>query len=64
MNDAVEELLGALYIQSLRIYDILMLTAQKLGVDIDELEEMHAQGKVLCPDPALVLDDDETQTSN
>lgn len=64
MNDNIEELLGALYIQSLRIYDVLMLLAAKNGVDTDILEEMHANGKVFCPDPALVLDDDETQSSN
>ena len=64
MNDNIEELLGALYIQSLRIYDVLMLLAAKNGVDTDKLEEMHSKGKVLCPDPALVLDDEETQSSN
>lgn len=58
-NDPKLEILSALYIQSLRIYDILMLTAQKLGVDIDKIEEMHEQGKTLCPDPALILDDEE-----
>lgn len=62
-NDPTIEILSGLYIQSLRIYDILMLTAQKLGVDVDKLEKMHEEGKTLCPDPALVLDD-EAQDNN
>jgi hypothetical protein len=57
-NDPTLEILSGLYIQSLRIYDILMLTAQKLGVDVDKLEKMHEEGKTLCPDPSLELDDD------
>lgn len=58
-NDQLEEFLSALYIQSLRIYDILMLTAQKLGVDTEKLEKLHSEGQVLCPDPALFVEDDE-----
>ena len=61
-NDHIEELLGALYIQSLRMYDILMFMAEKQGVNIDEIEEMHASGKVLCPDPALVFDEDNSNS--
>lgn len=58
-DDPIIEILSGLYIQSLRIYDILMLTAQKLGVDVDKLEKMHEEGKTLCPDPALAPDEDE-----
>ena len=58
-NNDLLEVLSALYIQSLRIYDILMLSAQKLGVDTDKLEKMHTEGKTLCPDPALVFDDED-----
>jgi len=58
-NEQLIDLLSGLYIQSLRIYDILMITAQKLGVDVSKLEEMHENGKVLCPDPMLVIEDEE-----
>jgi len=58
-NDPMIEILSGLYIQSLRMYDILMVMAEKLGVDINKIEKMHEEGKTLCPDPALSLDDDE-----
>ncbi|NCX94528.1 MAG: hypothetical protein EBX40_07615 [Gammaproteobacteria bacterium] len=58
-NNDLIDILSAIYVQSLRIYDILMLSAQKLGVDIEKLEEMHENGKVLCPDPKLIIDDED-----
>ena len=58
-SNALLELLSGLYIQSLRNYDILMFLADKLGVDIDKIEQMHQEGRVLCPDPALVFDDED-----
>jgi len=65
MNDEqLEEILSALYIQSLRIYDVLMFIANKQGVDTDQLEKMHAEGIVYCPDPALVIEDDDQNDEN
>lgn len=59
-SEQIVELLSVMYVQSLRIYDILMMSAQKLGVDIDKLEKMHEEGRTLCPEPMLVLDDDDS----
>jgi len=53
------ELLTGLYIQSLRNYDMLSIIAAKLGADAVELTKIHKNGKILCPDPALFIDDEE-----
>jgi hypothetical protein len=67
-NEQVEsllEIMGGLYIQSLRNYDLLCLVADKLGADVIALKNLHEQGFVLAPDPALRLDEtDETSTDN
>jgi len=62
MNDeqlqAFQELLAGIYIQQLRIYDLLAVQISERNPDkIAELEALHASGKVLCPDPALKLED-------
>jgi hypothetical protein len=63
-TDALLEILGGLYIQNLRIYDLLAVIADKQGADVIALKELHRQGQVLCPDPALVVDLDKEQRSN
>lgn len=52
------ELMGGIYIQLLRIYDLLALN---LGDNpkIDELIALHESGKVLSPAPSLMLDDED-----
>lgn len=52
------ELLGAMYIQTLRIYDVLCLLASE-NPKISELIDLHEQGKTLAPDPSLNMDDDD-----
>jgi hypothetical protein len=55
--DALQELLAGIYIQQLRIYDLLALIASdRFPEKVLELEELHKQGKVLSPDPALTLE--------
>jgi hypothetical protein len=56
---AVLEILGGLYIQSLRIYDLLAIIADRIGADVEGLSDLHSQGYTLGPDPSLRLDDDE-----
>jgi hypothetical protein len=54
---AIEELLAGIYIQQLRMYDILMTMLALQNVQkANELEELHTEGKVLGPDPALKID--------
>lgn len=59
-SEALYELLGGMYIQLLRIYDLLTIVASGEGNKsiVDRIISLHESGKVLSPDPALVLDDD------
>jgi hypothetical protein len=57
--NAVYELIGGMYIQLLRIYDLLALIAS--GTDktkVENLISLHESGKYLSPDPAISLDDE------
>ena len=60
-SEALYELLGGMYIQLLRVYDLLALIASgdSNNTKVDQLISLHESGKVLSPDPALVLDEDE-----
>jgi hypothetical protein len=60
-SEALYELLGGMYIQLLRVYDLLALIAsgESNKSKVDQLFSLHESGKVLSPDPALVLDEDE-----
>ena len=53
----IRELLAAIYIQSMRNYDMLSIIADKLGADAKGLSSLHQQGQVLAPDPALLIDE-------
>ena len=54
----MQELLAGIYIQNLRVYDILMtLLAIQNPEKADSLEKLHTEGKVLGPDPALKVED-------
>jgi hypothetical protein len=60
-SEVLLELMGGMYIQMLRIYDLLALIAQSVpnaDSKIDALIELHESGKVLAPDPALLLEDE------
>ena len=59
--DNIRELLGAIYIQSMRNYDMLTIIAEKLGADANRLVELHAEGEVLAPDPSFKIDVDDFQ---
>lgn len=47
------ELMGGMYIQLLRIYDILALVVPDQS-KMSELVSLHESGRVLAPDPALI----------
>jgi hypothetical protein len=55
----IRELLGAIYIQSMRNYDMLSIMADKLGADAKGLSNLHQQGQVLAPPPSFVFEEDE-----
>ena len=53
-----QELLAGIYIQQLRIYDLLaVLISERQPEKMKELEKLHEAGQVLCPDPALKLEE-------
>jgi hypothetical protein len=55
---AFQEMIAGIYIQQLRIYDLLAMMISLQNPDkMDELEKLHAEGKVLGPDPALKFED-------
>lgn len=57
---AMHELLGAIYIQSMRNYDMLSIIADKLGADAKGLSSLHEQGQVLAPPPSFIFESDES----
>jgi hypothetical protein len=57
--EAFQELIAGIYIQQLRIYDLLaVLVSERMPEKMDRLEKMHSEGKVLSPDPALRVNED------
>ena len=55
----IRELLGAIFIQEQRNYDMLAIIADKLGADAIGLKDIHAQGKTFAPDPSFVFTEDD-----
>lgn len=57
-RQAIEELLAGVYIQNLRMYDVLMVLLSLQNPDkASELESLHKEGGILGPDPALKIED-------
>jgi hypothetical protein len=61
-SQVLYELMGGMYIQMLRIYDVLCLLAQD-NPRINELIELHESGRVLSPEPALIMEEEKDETS-
>ena len=55
----IRELLAAIYIQSMRNYDMLSIIADKLGADAKGLSSLHEQGEVLAPPPSFIFENEE-----
>lgn len=52
-----QEMIAGIYIQQLRIYDLLAMMISLQNPDkMEELEKLHSEGKVLAPDPALTIE--------
>ena len=54
------ELLGAIFIQSQRNYDMLSIIADKLGADAKGLSVLHENGEILAPAPSFIFESDES----
>ena len=59
MLASIRELLGAIFIQEQRNYDMLMIIADKLGADANKLLQMHEVGEVLAPAPSFKFDESD-----
>jgi hypothetical protein len=57
----IRELLGAIFIQEQRNYDMLMIIADKLGADANKLLSMHELGEVLAPAPSFKFNDEQDE---
>ena len=56
----IRELLGALFIQEQRNYDMLCIIADKLGADSKGLYKLHESGQILAPAPSFIFEDEES----
>ena len=57
----IRELLGAMYIQSMRNYDMLSIIADKLGADAKGLSQLHQQGQVLAPPASFIFENEDSE---
>ena len=55
----IRELLGAIFIQEQRNYDMLSIIADKLGADAKGLFELHESGKILAPAPSFIFEEEK-----
>ena len=56
----IRELLGAIFIQEQRNYDMLCIIADKLGADAKGLSKLHEEGQVLAPPPSFIFEDEDS----
>jgi hypothetical protein len=56
----MRELLGAIYIQEMRNYDMLSIIADKLGADAKGLSQLHTQGEVLAPPASFIFEEEQS----
>lgn len=61
MISNIRELLGAIFIQEQRNYDMLSIIADKLGADAKGLASLHESGKILAPAPSFIFENDENE---
>jgi hypothetical protein len=62
--DNIRELLGAIFIQEQRNYDMLSIIADKLGADATGLSNLHELGQVLAPAPSFIFENDDSTKEN
>ena len=61
--EILKELLSGIYIQLARIYDTLIVTLDKQGGDAISLSQQHEQGHLLGPQPLLVEEENDENTT-
>jgi hypothetical protein len=58
------ELLGAIFIQEQRNYDMLSIIADKLGADAKRLSSLHESGEILAPPPSFIFENTTEKENN
>ena len=58
----IRELLGALFIQEQRNYDMLCIIGDKLGADSKGLYKLHESGQILAPAPSFMFEEEASPT--
>ena len=58
LNENIRDLLGAIFIQEQRNYDMLMIIADKLGADAKGLASLHESGQILAPAPSFIFENE------
>jgi hypothetical protein len=59
MISNIRELLGAIFIQEQRNYDMLSIIANQLGADAKGLTALHESGQILAPAPSFIFESEE-----
>lgn len=59
----IRELLGAIYIQEMRNYDMLSIIADKLGADSIGLSKLHEEGQILAPPASFIFEEENNDNS-
>lgn len=52
-DNILYQMLSAIYISQVRIYDLLLVIGDKLGADTMSVKELHELGKTFSPEPYL-----------
>jgi hypothetical protein len=60
----MRELLGAIFIQNQRMYDMMSIIADKLGADAKGLFALHESGQILAPAPSFIFEEDENSKAD
>jgi len=60
----IRELLGAIFIQEQRNYDMLVMIADKLGADTDKMISLHESGQILAPAPSFIFEEEDNNETN
>jgi len=60
----IRELLGAIFIQEQRNYDMLSIIANQLGADAKGLTKLHESGQILAPAPSFIFEGEDDSTTS
>jgi len=62
--ESSREIQASMFIQTMRMYDMLSVIGDKLGADTKGLFVLHQEGQVLCPAPSYLMEEEKNETSD